>query len=320
MRALVLAPFSDAGLERLSRRGEVVHESWLVSGRLQDPEELGRRLDDEGCDVLVVESDFVLAETIALAPGLRFVGVCRGALNQVDLEAARAHGVAVSHAPGRNAVAVAELAVGLLLTLLRRLAAAATYVRDGSWQDPTSAYLELRGREIAGATVGVVGYGRIGRALVRRLVGLGARVLVSDPAASARRVAGAGAALVPLAPLLRRSDAVCLVAGGGAIILGERELAIMKPGAYLVQTGDPAALDYAALTAALAQRRLAGAALDVFPGYPLPAADPLLKLDNVLLTPHIGGATAETVARHSRMIAGEIERWLDGRPRRYAAV
>jgi len=319
MRALVLAPFSPAGLRRLRCHGEVVYESWLETRRLQEPEALGRRLQSEGFDVLIVESDFVLAETLDLAPCLRFVGVCRGALNHVDLDAARARGVVVSHAPGRNAAAVAELTIGLIFALARQTSAAGRYVRGSGWQDPTEPYIRFRGREVAGATVGVIGLGRIGRELAYRLVALGARVLATDPAVSGARGVPAGVRLVGLPALLRRSAFVCLVAGGGEIV-GERELALIRRDAHLVLTGDPATLDYEALIAALSAGRLAGAALDVFPGYPLPDTDPLLALDNVILTPHLGGATSETVARHSRMIAGDLERFLRGAPLRYPAL
>jgi D-3-phosphoglycerate dehydrogenase len=320
MRALVLAPFSDAGLRRLARLGDVVYESWLDTGRLYDPIELGRRLAEERFDILIVESDFVLAETLELAPGLRFVGICRGATNHVDLDAARERGVTVVYTPGRNATAVAELTLALLLALARRTDAASRYVRSGAWDDPTDPYRRFRGREVGGATVGVIGLGRIGRELAPRLVALGARVLAADPALTPQRASRLGAKLVPLAELLRRSDFVCLTAGGGGMILDAAAIRRMRPDAYLIQTGDPSALDYDALTDALANGRLAGGALDVFPGYPLPASHPLLALDNVILMPHIGGATVETVTRHSRMVAGEIERWLRGEPLRYRVV
>jgi D-3-phosphoglycerate dehydrogenase len=102
MRALILAPFSDDRLARLRRRGDVVHESWLDTGRLQDPAALGARLASDRFDVLVVEADFVFEEVFEQARELRLVGICRNALNQVDVAAATAHGVAITHAPGRN--------------------------------------------------------------------------------------------------------------------------------------------------------------------------------------------------------------------------
>src|SRR6185295_14676631 len=109
MRALILAPFSDDCLDRLRRRVDVAYESWLETNVLQDPEELAQRLAVEHIEVLVVEADFVFEEVFEAADDLRLVGVCRNALNQVDVPSATAHGVAVTHAPGRNTNAVAEM-------------------------------------------------------------------------------------------------------------------------------------------------------------------------------------------------------------------
>ena len=114
MHALILAPFSARCLDRLRERIDVTYESWLDTNVLQDPDELGARLHRDGIDALVVEADFVFEELFDAAPALRFVGVCRNALNHVDLDSATAHGVAVVHAPGRNTNAVAEMTLGLI--------------------------------------------------------------------------------------------------------------------------------------------------------------------------------------------------------------
>lgn len=323
MRALILAPFSERALRRLRARLDVVYESWLESRRLQDPDELGSRLRDEGFDILVVEADFVFAEVFDVAPNLRFVGVCRNALNHVDLDAAAEHGVTVVHTPSRNAAAVAELTLGLMLTLARHIAAADRYVRDGEWRDPAEPYRTFRGREIGGSTVGVVGLGQIGAEVARRAHALGARVLAHDPFVTARRAAALGARLVRLADLMRRSDFVTLhlpLTGSTTGLISARLLDQMKPTAFLINTAAAAVVDYAALGERLRSGRLAGAALDVFEGHPLPPSSPLLGLQNVILTPHIGGATEETVERHSRMIAGDILRFLDGQPPRHPAI
>lgn len=321
MRALILAPFSERALEKLRRRMHVTYESWLETRRLWDPEELGRRLDREGFDALVVEADFVFEETFDAAPGLRVVAVCRNALNQVDLDAATRRGVTVLHAPSRNAMAVAELTIGLMFALLRNIPRADAFVREGAWRDPSEAYVRWRGRELAGSVVGVIGLGRIGSEVARRCVALGARALGSDPFVDARRAAAAGVRLVSLNDLLRRADIVTIHASApeGGPVVGEAALARMKPGALLIHTGAAEALDYAALAAALESGRLGGAALDVFEGHPVPRTSPLLRLPNVVLTPHIGGATRETVERHSRMIAADLERVQRGeRPVRLA--
>lgn len=321
MKALILAPFAERSLQRLCRRFDVTYEPWTASRRLQDPDELAVRLRDEGFAAVVVEADFLFEEAFA-APGLRLAGVCRNALTQVDLEAATKNGVAVIHTPSRNAAAVAELAIGLMLALARQIPAAHALVAGGEWTSPLDAYVRFRGRELAGSVVGVVGLGQIGAETARRAGCLGARVLAADPYVSERRARALNVRLVLLRALLRRSDFVSLhtpLTESTERLVDGNALDLMKPTAYLVNTGAANVLDHEALVERLRARRIAGAALDVFPGQPLPASSPLLALDNVILTPHIGGATEETVVRHSRMIVEDIERFLRGeRPRRLA--
>ncbi len=320
MRVLILAPFSQRWFDRLSRRVDVVHESWLDTNRIHDPEELGVRCAAERIDALIVEADFVFEETLDAAPGLRLIGVCRNALNQVDVEAATAHGVAVTHAPGRNTNAVAEMALALMLTLARRIPQAHGMVSGGGWRDPGLGYRALRGREIAGSTVGIVGFGQIGRDIARKCLALGAKVVVYDPLVPDRQMRALGAEPATLAALAATSDFVSLHAPDNEKthhLVDAAFLARMRPDAYLINTGGGTVVDPAALVEALERGAIAGAALDVFEGQPLPLSSPLLSASNLLLTPHIGGATAETVDRHSRMMTNELERLLDGRPLRH---
>jgi D-3-phosphoglycerate dehydrogenase / 2-oxoglutarate reductase len=321
VRALILAPFSDHYLARLGRQLDVVYESWLATHSLQDPEELGARLAGEEVAVLVVEADFVFKEVFDAAPCLRLVGVCRNASNQVEVESATAHGVAVTHAPGRNTNAVAEMTLGLMLALARRIPEATSTVAAGSGGGPALGYERFRGREIAGSTVGVVGFGQIGREVAGKCTALGARVLAHDPYLPEGRVRRLGASPVRLEELVAAADFVTLHVPDAAEtqrLFSAGLLGRMKPGAFLVNTSGGSVVDLDALALALHTGGIAGAALDVFPGHQLPAASPLRVAPNVILTPHIGGATAETVERQSRMMTEEIERFIAGKPLRYA--
>lgn len=320
MRALILAPFADASLVRLRRLGDVTYESWLDTGRIFDPDELGERLARSQTDVLVVEADFVFEEVFDAAPQLRLVGVCRNALNQIDVESATEHGVAVTHARGRNTNAVAEMTLGLMLSLVRQIPRAHAFVAGGGWRDPVAGYRLLRGAEIAGSTVGVVGFGQIGRAVARKCLALGARVAVHDPLVPDYRIRSAGATPASLEEIATMSRWVTLhvaVTEGTAHLIDARLIGLMRRDAYLINTSGGPVVDTAALVDALTERRIAGAALDVFDGHPLPLSSPLLSAPNLLLTPHIGGATAETIERQSRMITGDIERLLSARPLRF---
>lgn len=311
-RALVLAPFSPAQLERLRQRLEVSYESWLETRRLQDPYDLARRLQQESISILVVESDFVFEDVLEQAPGLRFVGICRAATNHVDVDAATRHGVVVVNTPARNAQAVAEHALGLLLALARRIPAAHQYVAGGRWADPVEPYIAMRGVELCGKTLGIIGLGAIGRRLAAMGLALGMAVLAHDPYVAAPPE---DVRLVALDELLALSDFVSIhapLAPETEGLLDARRLGLMKPTAYLVNTSASAIVRQEALVDALRGRRIAGAALDVFESHPLPPGSPLLGLDNVVLTPHIGGATAETVQRHSEMMAEDILRFIRG--------
>ncbi len=310
--ALILAPFTGEGLRLLGSRFEVTYESWMETGRLRDPDELAAKLNEDGTSVLVIELDFVFEEVFEAAPALRLVGICRSATNHVDLDAATANGVAVVNTPGRNAQAVAEHALGLMLALARRIPESHSYVVGGRWVNPVGPYVELRGVELAGKTLGIVGLGAVGRRVAELGRAVGMRPVGYDPHAASGPLA---APLTDLDNLLSRSDFVSIHAPltrETEGMLDSRRLALMKPTAYLVNLSDPGIVDRDALAGALTGGGIAGAALDVFETHPIIPDHPLLGLENVVLTPHLGGATDETIERHSRMMAEDVGRFLEG--------
>ncbi|MBI2165071.1 MAG: 3-phosphoglycerate dehydrogenase [Chloroflexi bacterium] len=316
MRALILAPFDAGVLELLNEHIPVTYEPWTETRRLYAPADLARRIKGEEVGAVIVEADFLFDEVFDAAPPLRFVGICRAATNHVDLEAATEKGVVVVNTPGRNARAVAELTLGLMLCLARHIPLAHEYVKEGAWQEPTEAYTRWQGLELSGRVLGIVGLGAVGRTVARLARGMGMRVMAYDPYVQAFR----GVEMASLEELLRESDFVSLHAPASSetegLINAER-LALMRPAAYLINVANPSLVDEGALAKAVESRSIAGAALDVFGSHPVPPSSPLLCLTNVVLTPHIGGATAETVERHSRMVAEDLLRFLEGkRPRR----
>ena len=312
MRALILAPFTEDQLGRLGGHMDVAYESWLATRKIQDPDELGDRLAADGTTVLVVESDFVFDETLARADALRFLGVCRNATDHVDIEAATRRGVLVVNTPGRNARAVAEHALGLMISLARKIVAGDAYVTRGRWQNPAEPYIAMRGVELGGRTQGIIGLGTVGVTLARFGSALGMNVVAYDPyvipSETSVRITG-------LEALLARADFVCICAPltpETEGMLDAARLAQVKPGAYLINVSEAAIVVEDALVDALAKRRLGGAALDVFETHPVDPNSPLLALDNVVLTPHVGGATAETVERHSKAMADDILHFVAG--------
>ncbi|MBE0480612.1 MAG: 3-phosphoglycerate dehydrogenase [Dehalococcoidia bacterium] len=314
-KVLILAPFSDTQLERLRSRLEVMYESWMDTGKLLSSEQFIERLEGDGIDFLVVEADFVQRDVFEKVSRLQLLGVCRGDAFQIDVQAATDNGVLVVNTPARNATAVAELTVGLMLSLARRITEAHDMVRSGRWVDPTAAYFSMRGSELSGKTIGIIGFGAIGRKVAKFVSAFDTAVLACDPYITAEQMGDCGAEKVSLDQLMSVSDYVsihCSTIAGTVGLINERRIAMMKQTAYLVNAASSYVIDEEALFTALKERRIAGAGFDVYSSWPVRADSPLLTLDNVVLTPHIGGATAETIERHSTMIADDIERYLNG--------
>jgi glyoxylate reductase len=240
----------------------------------------------------------------AAGPDLRVVANVAVGYDNVDVAAARERGVVVTNTPGVLDGATADLTMALVLAITRRLPDGVARVRDGRW-GPWQPAQDL-GMDLAGATLGIVGYGRIGRAVAARAQAFGMEVLHTS------RSSG-----VTLDELLGSADVVSLHVPLSPLthhLIDSVALARMKPTAYLVNTARGGVVDQAALRDALHQRRLAGAALDVTDPEPLPADDPLLDAPNLLVVPHIGSATAGTRAKMAAMAVDNLLAALDGRP------
>ncbi|MEU3510610.1 hydroxyacid dehydrogenase [Streptomyces longwoodensis] len=252
-------------------------------------------------DALIVRSGTrVDAEVLERAPRLRVVGRAGVGLDNVDTATARALGVTVVNAPDSNTVSVAELTVGLIIASVRRVPAAARSLSDGEWRRS-----DFAGVELAGRTLGIVGYGRVGRQVARRLAAFDMRIVVHDPYAD---TLGDGVRAAELDEVLAVSDVVTLhlpKTPATVDLLGARELALMKPTALLVNTARGGIVDEAALARALRAGRPAGAALDVFATEP-PGHSPLLALPNVLALPHLGASTHDAQLRAGQEVVDKV--------------
>jgi len=307
-KALVTAAVRGPGLDLLGQLADLVLDSWLDQPKLRiyNADELAERAAAEEADLVVVESDRC-AGALFERP-LVAVASCRGDPNNVDVEAATAAGVPVLRAPGRNADAVAELAVGLLLAATRRILPADRDVRQGDiYKDGTIPYQRFRAWELAGRTAGLIGLGAVGRALRWRLRGLGMDVLAFDPYAPD--------ATSSLDELLARSDVVSVhapVTEETAGMLGAAQFAAMKEGVVYLNTARAKIHNTDALVAALASGKVAAAGLDHFEGETLATDHPLTTFPQVVLTPHIGGATYDTESNHTHTIAEDLCRLMAG--------
>ncbi|GAA1118381.1 2-hydroxyacid dehydrogenase [Nocardiopsis composta] len=267
-----------------------------------------------GAELAVTQMAPFTGKVFAAAPDLRMVSVSRGGPVNVDLKAATAAGVAVTYAPGRNAAAAAEFAVGMILAAMRRISTSSAELLEGTWRGDYYTYANA-GVELEGSTVGLVGYGAIGSRVARVLVAFGAKVLVSDPFADPAKITADGAEPVELDDLLRRSAAVSLHARlteQTRHLIDAGRLALMPEGAVLVNTARGGLLDYAPLPGLLRSGRLGALALDVYDVEP-PSADWALRdAPNVIATPHLAGASRQTAERAARIVAAEVGRYVRG--------
>jgi D-3-phosphoglycerate dehydrogenase len=307
-RALVTAPVRGPGLDTLRQLAELVIDPWIDHDplRIYDAGALAERVAAERATLVVVEAD-QCAGPLFEQP-LLAVASCRGDPNNVDVAAATKAGVPVLRAPGRNADAVAELALALLLAATRGVVRADGDVRAGEiYKNGTIPYQRYRAWQLAGRTAGLVGLGAVGRALRWRLEGLGMRVVSYDPYAPD--------ATHSLEDVLAVSDVVSLhapVTEETKGMIGAKQFGAMKDGVVFLNTARAQLHDTDALVAALESGKVAAAGLDHFVGEHLPPDHPLIGFGNVVLTPHIGGATYDTEANHTQVIADDLCRLLAG--------
>jgi len=280
-----------------------------------DPDEVVAFIAD--AEVFVTQLAPVSRGMLEQLPALKLVAVSRGGPVNIDMAAAREHGVTVVNTPGRNASAVAEFAIGAILAETRLIRVGHESLRKGEWRGDLYR-ADRTGRELSEMTVGVVGYGAIGTKVVRLLRAFGCRILVCDPYVQlSADDHAAGVELVALDDLLARSDVVTLhprVTEETRNMIDREAIAKMKPGVIFVNTARGPLADYEALYEALADGRIASAMLETFAVEPVPADWPLLQLPNVTLTPHIAGASVRTVTYAAEQAAEEVRRYLAGQP------
>jgi D-3-phosphoglycerate dehydrogenase / 2-oxoglutarate reductase len=253
------------------------------------------------------------ADLLRRAPNLLIVSSNGAGYDPVDVEACTAAGVVVVNQSGGNANSVAEHALGMMLTLSKRILEADRALR----RDANVNRNALIGNEVQGKTVGIVGIGNVGRRIAELCKGLlGMKVLAYDPYLSAAEIAARGAEKVELDDLLRRSDYVsisCPLTKDNRAMIGTKEFSLMQPHAYFVTTARGFIHDEDALLNALRGKKIAGAGLDVWAKEPPPADHPLLQFDNVLASPHTAGVTKEARANMGRIAAEQMLDALDGK-------
>jgi D-3-phosphoglycerate dehydrogenase / 2-oxoglutarate reductase len=321
MKAYITATFHPDEVRRLERMMDVVHEDWRQTHKVYfSGEEFAARIREHGADVLIVEADLVHEEVIG-GCGLKMIAASRGDPVNVRIDLATERRIPVFFAPARNAQAVAELTVAFMLSALRRVHEINHEIRAGRLRfertrDFLAGYERYTGLELEGKTVGIVGFGAIGQRVARALAGFGCRLLAYDPYLPEESVRKLGAEPVDLDQLIRECDILtvhCPESPETTGLVHAERVRALKPGAYVMNLARARVLDEDALYEGLVSGRIAGAGLDVFMEEPLQPENRFAALPQVVLAPHYGGNTHETVLRQSRMIVDAIEDTVAGR-------
>jgi D-3-phosphoglycerate dehydrogenase len=274
----------------------------------------------QGIRVCLTQMAPLTRRILSACPDLELFAVSRGGPVNANLDAATEHGVVVTSAPGRNAVSTAEYTIGLMLAAMRRIPQSHLGVVEGRWESSLYAY-DVTGLEVQGTTIGLIGAGAVGSRVAAVLVALGADVLIADPYADPAGLP-AGVRVVELAELLATARVVSLHARLTAEtrgLIGAAQIAAMPAGSVLVNCARGGLLDYQALADALRGGHLFAAGLDVYDVEPLPAGHPLRDAPNVVMTPHLAGASRAVAERAAGMVAAEAGRWLLGEPPAHCA-
>ncbi len=301
-------PWEHPSLEELQEANLAIEQHGPAAVDL--PDEIFEGLDRY--EIIVVQFAPVPKRMIEAADRLKYIGVLRGGTENIDVPTATARGVTVLNTPGRNARAVAECAVGLILAEIRNLARSHTALRSGLWTRDYPNKAEIP--ELLDKTVGLVGFGAIGRLVARFLSGFGAKIIAYDPFVQGETDS---VRMVDLPTLLSESDVVSVHARYAKEthhLIGRAELARLKPNAVVVNTARSGLIDEQALIEALQNRTIMGAALDVFDEEPLPAGHPFLSLENVTITPHLAGSTVDAFRNSPKLMAAHLARLFRGEP------
>jgi phosphoglycerate dehydrogenase-like enzyme len=315
VKALLTARLEPAVLDTFSSHMDIEPAGWGHTGVKLTPAELAERV--AGVHALIVEYEHVTEAVLARATDLRVILCCRGGPRaSVDVDCATRHHVPVLYTPGRNADAVADLTFGLVMTVTRQIARTNFLIKSRRWESVgwdthgNAPKKRFTGPQLAGRTLGCVGFGEIGRRVAIRAAAFGMTVCAYDPALrQGEQIAGV-IAVDSLDELLATSDVVSLhCPPAGRPLLDELAVRLMRPGSYLVNTASGSLIDETALAAAVRDGHLAGVGLDVLAQEPIAPDSPLLDLDAVVLTPHIGGASDDILRTQSRLALEAFESW-----------
>lgn len=341
MKIFFTAEYSEKELKPLYEMGEVIMDGWAL-GKPKMPEaELMEKTRD--ADIIIVSYDDITKNVIENAKNLKLIACTRATPVNVDLAAAKEKQIPVIYTPGRNSDTTAEFTIGLMLSIARNIPMAYKALKEGKFTGEAKAkketkeglavdmiwdmnedapYMVFKGTQLKGKTLGIVGYGSIGRRVGKIAEAFGMELLIYDPFLCEIDIEGVGIKKAEeLEDLMKNSDFITChmkVTEETKGVISKEMIALMKKTAYFINSSRGAILDENALIEALREKRIAGAAFDVYESEPIAIDHPYVaELDNVVITPHIAGATNEVLVNHTRQIVSDVRRFLDKKPLLY---
>lgn len=314
MKAFISSRMPEEWLQKLQERFEVDHYNWFEDGMLGNAV-FGKRMED--CQLVVVETEEIDGDMIRGSRDLFAIVNFKSSVVNIDVETATEQGVVVFNTPGRNADAVADLAVGLMIMSARDVARGIDTTRKGLWKKNGRrwAYTEHQGFELNRKVVGLIGLGFIGKLVVKRLKGFDVKIIAYDPYVSPEVAEDLGITLVEWDEIFEQSDLISLhipLSKETQGMIGEREFKLMKSTAHFINTARAGVVVEEDLIRCLTEKWIAGAALDVFHTEPIDADYPLLDLPHVICTPHLGGASVDVVNHMTEIGLEALFNFMDG--------
>ncbi|MFW9855273.1 MAG: NAD(P)-dependent oxidoreductase [Candidatus Thorarchaeota archaeon] len=327
MKILITAPFHDEYRTQLQKKCEVVYENWRETGTLfLDSDELIQKINTLSIDIFITEADEVDDQVIQNT-SLSLIASTRGTPRNIDHKAAAKKQIPVIYTPHRNADAVADLTVAMMLCQARKIIEIDRFLRKGNFdvsdleEGEFAQFLtRYQGVELGGLTVGIIGLGAIGQRVAQRLnLGFGAKILFYDPYVSEDHPVAqeTDSRQVPLKQLMRESDMITIHTPPlpeTEELIGEDEFNLMKPTAHFFNLARSFCINEDALYEALKTKRIAGAGLDVFDDEPVDSDNRFLEFENVTVMPHFGGNTRDVVRHQSQMITEDVLNFLSNKP------
>lgn len=337
MKIFFTAEYSENELKPLYEMGDVTVDGWALGKPIMAEAELMKKTKD--ADIIIVSYDDVTKNVIDNAKNLKLIACTRATPVNVDLGAAKERGIPVIYTPGRNSDTTAEFTIALMLSIARNIPMAHKALKEGKYTGDSQAkkdtkdglavdmiwdmndqapYMTFKGTQLKGKTLGIVGYGSIGRRVGKVARALGMGLLIYDPFLCEIDIEEIGIKKAEqLEELMKNADFITChmkITPETKGIISKEMISLMKETAYFINSSRGAILDEKALIEALREKRIAGAAFDVYANEPLAIDHPYVaELDNVVITPHIGGATNEVLVNHTIQVVSDVRRFLDGK-------